>query len=110
MQTISMAAQRIITDKVPVMVAGGVESISLVQNNREHATHFTEDWLMQAQIRPCGCQHDRHRRHRWRRAIGIGREAQDEYALSSQTRTAAAQAGRPASTTRSRRWTTVKLR
>ena len=27
-----MAAQRVIVDRAPVMVAGGVESISLVQN------------------------------------------------------------------------------
>ena len=33
LQTISMAAQRVLVDKVPVMVAGGLESISLVQNN-----------------------------------------------------------------------------
>src|ERR1700733_10673528 len=32
LQTIAMAAQRVIVDKVPVMVAGGVESISCVQN------------------------------------------------------------------------------
>ena len=32
LQTIAMAAQRIIVDQVPVMVAGGVESISCVQN------------------------------------------------------------------------------
>src|ERR1700694_1989809 len=32
LQAIAMAAQRVIVDKVPVMVAGGVESISSVQN------------------------------------------------------------------------------
>jgi acetyl-CoA C-acetyltransferase len=32
LQTIAMAAQRVIVDQVPVMVAGGVESISCVQN------------------------------------------------------------------------------
>ncbi len=31
LQTIAMAAQRVIVDRVPVMVAGGVESISCVQ-------------------------------------------------------------------------------
>ncbi len=92
MQCISMAAQRIITDKVPVMVAGGVESISLVQNNL-NLHHFTEEWLIQ------------HKPALWMPMIetaevvaaryDIGREAQDEYALASQTRTAAAQqAGR----------------
>ena len=89
MQTISMAAQRIITDKVPVMVAGGVESISLVQNNL-NTTHFTEDWLMQEQPALWMSMIDTADTVAAR--YGIGREAQDEYALSSQTRTAAAQA------------------
>src|SRR4029079_14012522 len=30
LQTISMAAQRVLVDKVPVMLAGGLESVSLV--------------------------------------------------------------------------------
>src|ERR1700726_2697279 len=33
LMAISIAAQRVIVDRVPVAVAGGVESISLVQNN-----------------------------------------------------------------------------
>jgi acetyl-CoA C-acetyltransferase len=92
LQAISMAAQRIIVDKVPVMVAGGVESISLVQNNM-NLNHFTEEWLME------------HKPELWIPMIqtaeivsqryNIGREAQDEYSLISQQRTAAAQeAGR----------------
>ena len=32
LQAISLAAQRVLVDKVPVVVAGGLESISLVQN------------------------------------------------------------------------------
>ncbi len=89
MQTISMAAQRIITDKVPVMVAGGVESISLVQNNL-NTNHFTEDWLMQE--KPALWMSMIDTADTVAARYGIGREAQDEYALSSQTRTAAAQA------------------
>ncbi len=92
LQAISMAAQRIVVDKVPVMVAGGVESVSLVQNNL-NPTHFTEDWLM------------KHKPELWMSMIdtadtvagryGVSREVQDEFALSSQMRTAAAQrAGR----------------
>ena len=92
LQTIAMAAQRVVTEKVPVMVAGGLESISLVQNSlNKH--HYTEDWLM------------RHKPELWMSMIetadivaeryGVSREAQDEYALASQMRTAAAQqAGR----------------
>ena len=88
MQAISVAAQRVLADKVPVMVAGGVESISLVQNNL-NTEHFTEEWLM------------RHKPELWMSMIdtaevvadryGVDREAQDAYALVSQQRTAAAQ-------------------
>src|SRR6202795_5397919 len=41
MQAIAMAAQRVIVDRVPVMVAGGVESVSLVQNEhfKNHRIH-----------------------------------------------------------------------
>ena len=92
LQAISVAAHRVLTDRVPIMVAGGVESISLVQNtlNKEH---FTEEWLM------------RHKPELWMNMIdtaevvatryAVSREAQDAYALVSQQRTAAAQeAGR----------------
>ena len=92
LQAISIAAQRVLTDRVPVMVAGGVESISLVQNNL-NMEHFTEAWLM------------RHKPELWMSMIdtaevvakryAVSREAQDAYALVSQQRTAAAQeAGR----------------
>ncbi len=88
LQTISMAAQRVVMDQVPVMVAGGLESISLVQNNL-NTHHFTEDWLMA------------NKPELWMSMIetadnvakryGVSRDAQDEYALSSQMRTAAGQ-------------------
>ncbi len=92
LQAISVAAQRVLTDRVPVMVAGGVESISLVQNNLNQE-HFTETWLMQ------------HKPELWMSMIdtaevvaerySVGRDDQDAYALVSQQRTAAAQeAGR----------------
>ena len=88
LQTISMAAQRVLLDNVPVMVAGGLESISLVQNNL-NTKHFTEEWLM------------KNKPELWMSMIDtadtvaaryeVSRDAQDEYALSSQMRTAAAQ-------------------
>ena len=92
LQAIATAAHRIILDKVPVMVAGGLESISLVRDNiNQH--HLTEDWLMQ------------HKPGLWMPMIetadivaerySISRDAQDEYSLTSQLRTAAGQqAGR----------------
>lgn len=89
LQTISMAAQRVIVDGVPAMVAGGVESISLTQANL-NKIHLTEAWLMA------------HKPALWMSMIetadivaqryGISREAQDAYAAESQRRTAAAQA------------------
>ena len=88
LQAISTAAHRIIADDVPVMVAGGAESISLVQNNT-NIKFFTEEWLMRHQadlfmpmIETADLVAKRYK---------ISREAQDEYALQSQQRTAAAQ-------------------
>jgi acetyl-CoA C-acetyltransferase len=40
MQAIAMAAQRVIVDRVPIMVAGGLESISLVQNEHMNLHRF----------------------------------------------------------------------
>lgn len=89
LQAISMAAQRVIVDGVPAMVAGGVESISLTQANL-NKVHLTESWLME------------HKPALWMTMIetadnvaaryGVSREAQDAYAAESQRRTAAAQA------------------
>jgi acetyl-CoA C-acetyltransferase len=88
LQAISMAAQRIIVDKVPVMVAGGVESISLVQT-KLNTNDLTEEWLMQHKpslwypmLQTAEIVADRYK---------VSREAQDAYALASQQRTAAAQ-------------------
>jgi acetyl-CoA C-acetyltransferase len=90
LQTIAIAAQRIIAGEADVIVAGGLESISLVQDGRE-PVH--EDWLLA------------HKPEVWMPMIEtadivaaryrVSREAQDAYALESQRRTAAGQqAGR----------------
>ena len=47
LQTIAMAAQRVIVDGVPVMVAGGLESISLVQNDKMNKHHAANDWILE---------------------------------------------------------------
>jgi len=92
LMAVSIAAQRVMVDGVPAMVAGGVESISLVQNTTN--TSFNHDpWLKE------------HKRDVWMpmidtaevvsRRYQVTREKQDEFALLSQQRTAAAQkAGR----------------
>ena len=93
LQTIAMAAQRVIVDNVPVMVAGGLDSISLVQNDHQNSYRGHDEWLDEhkpeiyySMIQTAEVVADRY---------GISREAQDEYGLQSQMRTAAAQqAGR----------------
>src|SRR3954463_14955176 len=46
LQTIAMAAHRVIVDRVPVLVAGGIESISCVQ--QELNRHMFQDpWLVE---------------------------------------------------------------
>ncbi|MEW6297820.1 MAG: acetyl-CoA C-acyltransferase [Thermodesulfobacteriota bacterium] len=89
LQSISIAAQRILADGADIMVAGGVESISLVQNAM-NLHHFTEEWLTQhipalylPMLQTAEVVAQRY---------GISREVQDEYAFISQQRTAAAQA------------------
>jgi acetyl-CoA C-acetyltransferase len=89
LQAISIAAQRIVVDGAPAMVAGGAESISLVQNNT-NIKFFTEEWLLRHQadlFMPMIETADIVARR-----YGVSREQQDAYALQSQQRTAAAQA------------------
>lgn len=94
LQAIAIAAGRIRGEGVPVMVAGGVESISLVERggtfNLGHATEAellaTKPALWMPMIETAEIVAERY---------AVSREAQDEFALLSQQRTAAAQsAGR----------------
>jgi acetyl-CoA C-acetyltransferase len=89
LQSVSIAAQRIVTDNVDVMIAGGVESISLVQNCL-NTNNFVEEWMhehLKSVYYPMLSTAEivAQRYH-------VAREKQDEYALVSQQRTAAAQA------------------
>jgi acetyl-CoA C-acetyltransferase len=89
LQTIAMAAQRVIVDKVPVMVAGGVESISCVQN--EINMHmFREEWI--AKNKPEIYWPMLQTAETVAKRYNISRERQDEYGVQSQLRAAAAQA------------------
>jgi acetyl-CoA C-acetyltransferase len=89
LQTIAMAAQRIMTEKVPVIVAGGIESISCVQN--ETNTHMRQDpWLVEHKPEiywSMVATAEKVARH-----YGISRERQDEYGARSQQRAAQARA------------------
>jgi acetyl-CoA C-acetyltransferase len=90
LQTIALAAQRILSGEASVLVAGGLESISLVQDGR--SPPVTEDWIMEhkpelymAMIDTADIVAERYK---------ISREAQDAYSLESQRRTASGQQGR----------------
>jgi len=87
LQTIAMAAQRILAGEGEVYVAGGVESISCVQNEMNKHM-FTEDWLMQhkPEIYWPMLQTAENVARRYK----IPREAQDRYGVQSQLRAAAA--------------------
>jgi acetyl-CoA C-acetyltransferase len=92
LQAIILAARSIRQDGVPVAVAGGLESISLVQMNL-NTKFYKNDWIVEHKgdlympmIETADIVAKRY---------GISRRAQDEYALVSQQRTAAGQkAGR----------------
>ena len=88
LQAISIAAQRVVMDKVPAMVAGGLESVSLIQPNM-NTNNYTESGLMESkpEIWMPMIETADTVGHRY----GVSREAQDEYALQSQQRTADAQ-------------------
>jgi len=91
LQTIAMAAQRIIAGEGDVYVAGGVESISCVQ--QEMNTHMLADpWL--AKNKPEIYWNMLQTAEQVAKRYGIGRDAMDEYGAASQQRaTAALEAG-----------------
>ena len=89
LQTIAMAAQRVMVEGCNAIVAGGVESISCVQN--ETNTHMRRDpWLVEhkpelywSMLQTAETVAQRYK---------ISKLAQDEYGVRSQQRAAAAQA------------------
>jgi acetyl-CoA C-acetyltransferase len=89
LQTIAFAAQRIRAGEGGIQVAGGVETVSLVDPHRN--TFRTKDeWL--AEHRPDIYMAMIDTGDIVARRYGVSREAQDAYSLESQARTAAAQA------------------
>jgi acetyl-CoA C-acetyltransferase len=91
LQTIALAAQRIMTGEASVLVAGGLESISLVQDGK--FPNVPDPWLQEhkpdiyiTMIETADIVAERYQ---------VTRERQDEFAVESQRRTAAGQkAGR----------------
>ncbi len=87
LQTIALAAQRVIAGEASVLVAGGLESISLVQDGK--VAPVPDQWLLEhkpeiymAMIDTADTVAARYK---------VPREKQDEYALESQRRTASGQ-------------------
>ena len=92
LQTIAMACQQVMTEGTPVAVAGGVESISLVQMGGMNTKNITEPHLME--IKPALWMSMIETAEVVSERYSVSRERQDEYALESQRRTAAAQQAR----------------
>ncbi len=89
LQAIAMAAQRVIVDRVPVMVAGGVESISCVQANIN--MHYLKDEWMVAN-RPDFFLNMLETAEIVAKRYGVPKDMQDAYGVRSQQRAAAARA------------------
>ncbi|MGE4377534.1 MAG: acetyl-CoA C-acyltransferase [Burkholderiaceae bacterium] len=89
LQTIALAAQRIIAGEAQVFVAGGVESISCVQ--QEMNMHMIADPAL-AQQKPEIYWSMLQTAEQVAKRYGIGRDAMDEYGAASQQKACAAQA------------------
>ncbi|SMX44257.1 acetyl-CoA C-acyltransferase [Actibacterium lipolyticum] len=90
MMAIATAAKQVICDGMDIVVGGGGESISLVQNDKMNRFRAVDPWikskmpeLYMSMLETAETVAERY---------GISRDVQDEYALQSQQRTAAAQA------------------
>lgn len=88
LMAIATAAKQIVHDRMDICVAGGVESISLVQTPQMRVAPDPELLAMHGDIYMPMLQTAEIVAQRY----GISRERQDAYALQSQQRTAAAQA------------------
>src|SRR5262252_586831 len=89
LMAIATAAKQIVHDGMTIAVGGGLESISLVQNEYRNQYRAQDPWLVEhrpdlymTMIETAEVVAERYQ---------VTREAQDEYALRSQQRTAAAQ-------------------
>jgi acetyl-CoA C-acetyltransferase len=89
LMAIATAAKQIVLDGMQVAIGGGVESISLVQNDKINKFRAADPWLVKnlpqiymTMIETAEIVAERY---------GVSREAQDEYSLQSQQRTAVAQ-------------------
>ncbi|ABD87782.1 acetyl-CoA C-acyltransferase [Rhodopseudomonas palustris] len=91
LQAIALAARSVLFDGVEIAVAGGGESISLVQNDKMNTFHAVDPALQAIKGDVYMAMLDT--AEVVAKRYGISRERQDEYSLESQRRTAAAQQG-----------------
>jgi len=88
LNAIAAAAHRVIVDRVPMVVAGGMESISLTVNDKSN-THMTRDpWVLEH--KPSLYDTMIQTAETVAKRYGIARDRQDEYGARSQQRVAAA--------------------
>jgi acetyl-CoA C-acetyltransferase len=90
LMAVAIAAKQIVVDHQTIAIGAGVESISLVQNDHANKFRTRDPWLVEhlpttyvTMLETAEVVAARY---------GISREAQDEYALKSQQRTAKGQA------------------
>ena len=89
MMAIALAAKTVVCDNVDIMVGGGLESISLVQNEHQNFYRATDPRLTAEHKHVLMPMIDT--AEIVAKRYGISREMQDEYALQSQQRVAAGQ-------------------
>ncbi len=86
---IAVAAKQIVCDNMTIAVGGGLESISLVQNDKMNTFRMRDPWIREH--RPALYMSMLETAEIVAERYGVSREAQDEFALQSQQRTAEAQ-------------------
>lgn len=86
LSAISIAANQVVNEGLDVALAGGLDSISLVQNNQWNGHRYTDPMVAKSYYMPMI-----ETAELVATRYGISRQAQDEYALQSQQRTSAAQ-------------------
>ncbi|MCH7636551.1 MAG: acetyl-CoA C-acyltransferase [Proteobacteria bacterium] len=89
MMAIALAAKTVVADNVDIIVAGGLESISLVQNEHINTFRAKDPRLLELHEHVYMPMIDT--AEVVAKRYDISRDAQDEYALQSQQRTAAGQ-------------------
>lgn len=89
LMAIATAAKQIVVDGMDIVVGGGVESISLVQNEHRNTHRAADPWLVRK--KPSLYMSMLETAEVVAERYGISRDAQDEFALLSQQRAAAAQ-------------------